>query len=393
MDARHFPQAVLVQLALGLIALVCLSSSGTSADALNASNANVRESLSFDPDDEYLFLAVRVADKDYLFAVDTGAINFFDASLQTHLGPRLESRSMITANGQKEMELYRAPEAHVGSLKLAPAGTVGCTDFAPLRESSGCNIRGLIGIDFLKDWIAVMDFDRGRIDFLDPSTTTDKSWGEGIPFVRDSYGLIWVQVTVGEKHTARFLIDTGWRRTGTLDKATSSALEASGEFRTTGTTEIVDGSGRRSTPIGRLSQLSVGAFRSTNLQFSTGMHNILGLNYLRRYRVTIDYSRQRLHLAEGKRFADPDRGSMSGLLFLFQSDRIVIKWVDEKGPAYAAGVRAKDIVREISGRPVSSMTSSEIRRILRSSQGAPVRMSLERAGKPVEVEVTPIQYD
>ena len=150
----------------------------------------------------------------------------------------------------------------------------------------------------------------------------------------------------------------------------------------TGTTEIVDSSGRRSAPIGRLSQLSVGPFRSANLQFSTGMHNILGLNYLRRYRVTIDYSRQRLHLAEGRRFAGPDRGSMSGLLFLFQSDRVVIKWVDEKGPAYAAGVRAKDIVREISGRPVSKMTSSEIRRILRSPQGAPVPMSLERAGKP-----------
>ena len=189
----------------------------------------------------------------------------------------------------------------------------------------------------------MLNFDQGRIDFLNPAAPADKSWGERIPLVRDSYGLLWVSVSIGENQPVPFLIDMGWRRTGTLDNATASALLAAGAFRTTGTTQIVDQSGRRSVPIGRLSQLSVGTFRNSGLQFSVGRYNALGLNYLRRYRVTIDYPGQCLFLAGGRRLTDPDRGSMSGLLFLYQSDRVVVSFADEKGPAYAAGVRANDI--------------------------------------------------
>ena len=66
-----WPRTVLVQLTLGLIAVTHWPSPAAPADAVALSDAAVRESLPFDPEDEFVFLPVRVGGKNYPFVLDT----------------------------------------------------------------------------------------------------------------------------------------------------------------------------------------------------------------------------------------------------------------------------------------------------------------------------------
>ena len=143
---------------------------------------------------------------------------------------------------------------------------------------------------------------------------------------------------------------------------------------------------------GRLKALSIGSHQHQNLQFSEGRSNTLGLDYLRRYRVTLDLAGENIYLAQGKRFAEPDRGPTIGWRLLFKSGRVTIDEVDEKGPAFAAGVRAGDALLEVFGKSVSSLSASKIASSLIPAEGRPVAVTVERHGKRLAVNLMPKPY-
>ena len=275
-----------------------------------------------------------------------------DVSLQRYLGVRVDTVQVSTLGpGDVGLDLFVAPDARVGSLTLK--SPVGCHDFTPFREASGCDIRGLLGMDFLKDWIVAFDFDDARLDFLAPGTARDPAWGECIPFVYGDAGAMCVMVKVGVDIRALFLIDTAHRRMGNLKELLFSRLVALHEIRLTGDTIALTLSGEISSREGRLSQLSLGSFQHQNLRFASGKRNVLGLQYFRSFRLTIDFPNGRLFLAKGRQFAGRDPGPMCGITVLFRAGQIEIKSTDEKGPAYAAGLRPKDVIIELCGKPVS----------------------------------------
>jgi hypothetical protein len=355
--------------------------------------AAVRESFRFDPDDRLVLIPVRVGSKDYQFMLDTGTTgSVFDVSLRSHLGPCVDSVRARSAKGDDvELELYSPPDARVGSLPLAKE-PVACHDFTPFREASGCNVRGIVGMDFLKDWIITIDFDRGRFDILPPGTQRDPKWGERMRFEYGTEGEMLVLATVGGNTLVAFTVDTGNAGTGNLEGAFITRLVGAHEARVTGDEKAVTVSGIRSAGAARLSHFSLGSFRHENLRFMGGKQNVLGLNYLSRYRVTIDFPNQRLYLAKGKRFADHDRGSTSGLFCFFRAGGLEIESADEKGPAHAAGLRAKDVIVKVCGKPISEWKPSEIYRRL-AVEGKAVQVTVQRGGKQMEMSFTPKEYD
>jgi C-terminal processing protease CtpA/Prc len=83
---------------------------------------------------------------------------------------------------------------------------------------------------------------------------------------------------------------------------------------------------------------------------------------------------------------------MCGVFFLFQQDKIVVDSVDEKSPAYLAGVRTKDVLVRICGKQPSELKPSAIRRLL-STEGKTVTMTLRRGNREFEVKFTLKEYD
>ncbi|PTM58969.1 RIP metalloprotease RseP [Desmospora activa] len=74
-------------------------------------------------------------------------------------------------------------------------------------------------------------------------------------------------------------------------------------------------------------------------------------------------------------------------MFIGLETRVSINGVVENSPAEGAGIKSGDIVREIEGKPVTSIT--DIRIPLVESQGEPVDMVLERANQTYETRIRP----
>jgi hypothetical protein len=391
---RHQTQIACTVCLLLAWTLLLVPTNAAESDA-TAVKAGVRESFRFDPDDAVVLVPVHVADRDCQFVVDTGtSVNIFDVLLWPHLGPPVGTAQALTPNGNNiGLEMFSPPVARVGSLALNHFFSfVGCHDLTSFREASGLDIRGFLGMDFLKDWIVTIDFDEGRLDFLNPGTTRDPEWGEYIPFMYGSRGSMYILPTVGEDFRAPFCVDTGNLGEGGLEETLFSRLVGLHEVRVSGDVPCLTASGESLSRVGRLSQLSLASFQHQNLRLTSGNQNTVGLGYLRRYRVTIDFPNQRLYLKKGTEYANREPGPMCGITVRFKAGRIDVRSVDEKSPAHAADVRTNDAIVELCGKPVSEWKPSEIRRMLRV-EGKTVEMTVERDGKRIPIEFTLKEYE
>lgn len=358
-----------------------------------ASKPKARQSFKFDPDDRVVLVPVRIGTKEYQFVLDTGCTGcVFDTSLRPYLGQRIDTIGIHDAAGHDlSLDLYAAPIAQVGSLPMRKQ-PVACYDCTGVREALGRDVYGILGMWFLKDWIITIDFDEGRIDFLQPGMAKQPAWGESVPCSLDADGSLHIYAKVGKDVETSFIVDTGHAGTGDIEKAFLTRLVNLHEARITGNSRQMTAFGLSSSLVTRLSSLSIGSFQHDNLRFSGGHDNLLGLGYLSRYRLTIDFPNERLYLAKGRQFADRDSGNTCGLFPLFKARGIEVESVDEKGPAYAAGVRTNDILVELCGKPVSALKQSEIYQVLRE-EGKPLKLVVERDGRRIEMSFTPYEYE
>lgn len=309
-----------------------------SEPSARAAKTAVRESFKFDPDEKLVIVPVRVGSRDYRFVLDTGStVTVVDNSLRQFLGPRIGSDQMSVASGREiEAGFWSLLAARVGTLRFTQDRCC-CLDLTPAREASGCDIRGVLGMDFLKRWIIRIDFDEGRLEFLNPGTPSVPERGEYIPITFDENNIACVSAVVGNDATIPFRVDTGAAITGSLDGAILRRVIHYHEFQLTGDEKHAEMGGGFSSQVGRLLWFSIGSFRHHNLRFSSGASNVIGLGYLSRYRVTIDFPGARLYLAKGKQFADPDYGCTCGLFRVFKTSGVEVMSVDSRGPAFVAG--------------------------------------------------------
>jgi hypothetical protein len=182
------------------------------------SRTGVRASFSFAPDERLLLVPVRLDGKDYQFIVDTGmTYSLFDSSLKDHLGQRVGDTLIHTNYSDVKADLYPPPNATVGSLRLTDDPVI-CHDLGFLREVTGYDVYGIIGLDFLDGWIIFIDFDDGRLDILSPGTTPDRAWGEKVHFSHKSFDCRYIPVSLGKNSLhSFFMLDTGCDGTGSLE--------------------------------------------------------------------------------------------------------------------------------------------------------------------------------
>jgi predicted metalloprotease with PDZ domain len=132
-----------------------------------------------------------------------------------------------------------------------------------------------------------------------------------------------------------------------------------------------------------LSDLVVGSFLHHNLRFSSGDENVLGLGYLRRYRMVIDFPQRKIYLAKGKQFADLDREDLSGLHLLWKRGNVEVASVDDASPAALAGIRPGDVILEIQAKPAAELGLARIRLLLRLGHNEPITTVVERGGRKI----------
>jgi len=268
-------------------------------------------------------------------------------------------------------------------------------DYLLLRNYLGTPIHGILGTDFLQNLVVTIDYENHKLIFQTPESFKPPRKATNIPIViHDNKPYIILPVTLldGTKFDAKLLIDTGASHALLLELFSEPKIQIKDNFINT-----VLGRGLAGTIegwIGRVNNLEIGnmAFKNVLTFFTdtssynknyvlAGRNGTVGGDLLGRYKLTIDYTHQRVYFEHNTSYKLPFEYNMAGFDVISAGtlfDKIEIVNVIEKSPAYNAGIRVGDIIIQINGRSGKDLTVNEFNNVLRSRPGKIVRIVLLR---------------
>lgn len=230
------------------------------------------------------------------FMVDTGASGTgFDKSLEPKLGKRLGTGTAWHFGDKQEGGAYAAPRLYLAGIPLMMTGAnVFTYDLRPFSSTAGRPILGVLGMDVLAHYCIQLDFQAGKLRFLDDEHPGKNDWGRPFPLTDIGDGRFSVRENLAGTKDSGSVIDSGCNYDGWLSQplfqqwTNQAKLPVGGEVRfpmgvlggETYRDIILRGFGAES--------LSVG---DSHIVF-----NGIGLRFLARHLVTFDFPKRTMYL-------------------------------------------------------------------------------------------------
>jgi hypothetical protein len=218
--------------------------------------------------------------EDYPFGVDTGAtLTVLDKSWERKLQPT-KSKPLVGARWPIS-GVFEAPPLFLSGVQLRTGKIVATEDLAAHFRSRPMD--GILGMDCLGHYCLQFDFVENKLRFLEPSTLNGQNLGQAFP-IKPLRGCFFVNDNLMGVKGFDSLIDTGCNFDGVLTQPL---------FRqwTSGATPPP---GQASYPNGVF-----GGNTYTNLYLAgDGERNLIGLHFLSRNLVTLDFPRRTLYLQQ-----------------------------------------------------------------------------------------------
>jgi predicted aspartyl protease len=242
----------------------------------------------------------------YSFVLDTGATaTVVSNELADALAlPRGETQDGRGAAGKMTLVKSQLQSLTVGKETIESL-PVSATDLSFLGRAMGEQVDGALGHSFLKHFAMTLDYATNALTLRRAGTGRALAEHEiAFRWANAEDPLVVLPVFVNEKGPYDFALDTGASRT-------VISLEIAAEFglATEKTSQMTAGGGNGTVSRVRLSSLAVGAARQENLaaaasdflaqlsvELGTKLQGIVGYDFLRHYRVTLDYPRGVLSL-------------------------------------------------------------------------------------------------
>jgi hypothetical protein len=302
-------------------------------------------------DGDLLLVPVQVGGKCYSFWLDTGTtVTIYDSSLCHLLGKPIRREELRTPQGKVETEIFNSPQAKLGPFSLCSGEEVACFDLKQVREYSGCDVWGIVGMDFLSQHIFRLDPDRGELVFLG---TSGPNAGELLRVsVMDSVPYVEASLQ-GLDAPEQFRVDTGMQGEGTVRQTVYYSLAKNGAINGIEDTAVFTLSGIQEHRNGHLKSITVGRHRHANLIFNDGGIGILGLDYWLRYVVTFDFPENKLYLKPSRHYDEPSVHGLSGLSLVRRNGKVVVDDVQKGRAADKAGIKPQDVIETIAGADAS----------------------------------------
>lgn len=246
-----------------------------------------------------LFVTLRLeSGKEAAFIVDTGTTGtLLDKSLEPTLGTPRGQTTMNAWGKKKVLNVYAAPKLYLGNVQLLTGSNVVSWDFGEAGSGAGPKPLGLLGFDCLKHYCIQLDFGEGKMRFLNSGLLQTAIPGKGFPITvsRGGRPFIYGANLAGVPSTNALtdpgflarrdglpgtyaLIDTGFPADGRIGKG---AIKGHDSGRLILTASVWEG--------GNYTNLIVGIEEQANL---------LGLRFLARHLVTLDFPNQTLYLKQ-----------------------------------------------------------------------------------------------
>ena len=365
-----------------------------------------------------IILPVSIGGKTYKFMVATGfASTVFDQSLENLLGKPKEEISTLDDNGdEKIIKIYYAPNATVGKMNLSKGGCVRTADLSGLRDLTGINIRGVLGMAFLRKYVMQVNYDTGEVTFMKPDYQEHKEWGIISKMLKPPRGTRGIPIIAGRlynKISVPFEIDTSIPLTGVVSSTVFKTLVNEKDVKKHVRQTFINAKGNKSTDTyGRFEDLEISKQKHKGLVLKQGnfMGNggALGIGFLSRHIVTFDFPGLKLYLKKGKAFDTTDKIDMSGMKLLYaenpnpvkkgrvmlvsevevgnpvSSDEPKNKNPQGESPAEGAGIKPGDYLFKLNGVKLSKKSLSQVRDFLKSKPDTKVKVVFVRRVKKAD---------
>lgn len=275
-----------------------------------------------------------------------------------------------------------------------------------LASRLGQDFDGIIGHDFIKNFVVEIDYQARQMKLHQRKTFSYTGAGESIPLKINYAGhpIIDAQVKPleGEVIKGKFVVDIGSGlalalhsptvRSHKLPGPNSKSIKALGAAGAGGSVtgvlgrvaELKVGSFTIQNPITLFAEDSAGAFASSEL-----VGNI-GAQVMNRFKVFLDYERERIILEPNSMFGKPYDRAFSGIsLEAHGSDYRTyrITGVMADSPASEARLQKDDVIVEVDGRPASGFTLSKLNGLFELA--VPYELTLKRGDQIMKVKITP----
>jgi predicted aspartyl protease len=257
-----------------------------------------------------ILLPVQVNDRGpFDFILDTGAgTSLLSSDLATQLEVKIiGSKDGMSAGGKVSVSLAKVDSLTVGETKLNDVD-VGTVDLGPIGKAIGARIDGDLGYNFLKHFRVTIDYRSFELRLEDPNRIKNVTRGAqtSIPIrlASPAKPLILVSAHANGRGPFQFAIDTGTSTTAiTADLAKQLGLKTSpvGAGTTGGAPVDFFAGSLQSFQLGgaRIDNMAVVVadfFEMLSAAVGAKLDGIVGYNFLRNYKVVIDYPGETLTL-------------------------------------------------------------------------------------------------
>jgi PDZ domain/Aspartyl protease len=343
------------------------------------------------------------------FVVDTGARDgIIDLDRARELGLNLQGRVKVGGSGAQTLAgaMVRDATWSLIGLETFTQPLSLAIPLGNLAARFGNDFDGIIGGEFLKQFVVEVDYQARQLKLHDQSQFKYAGHGESIPMQLDRHGhpTLEAEITPIDSKPIRgkFVLDLGsgaglalyspFVAGNRLLEGTTNTIRAIG----------VGGAGGQSNGrIGRIAELKIGNFKIPNPTTlfsedksgafaSPELAGNIGQRIAGKFRLFLDYARQRIILESTKSFPEPFDNAVSGLALRaedkdFKTFRITD--VLENSPAAEAGLLKDDVILDVDGKPHTELTITRINELF--ERPTKYQVTIRRGEQTLKVTLVP----
>lgn len=264
----------------------------------------------------WLFVNLRLESGEELpFFVDTGTtITCFDKSLEPRLGKRVGTGQLQHYGDKIRVGIYPAPKLSLGGVVLMTGSNVITVDFTKASSDAGRSVMGVLGQDCLQHYCIQLDFQAGKMRFLGHGQIDAAELVRSFPLTGSGKkGDIRPRIDFGNflgPKSMSLIVDTGNAHDGDFETAPFRRAVKKHTLRVEA--DAVEG---RQPDRAWLPNCVWNGQDYTDLLIGSGVNSI-GLRFLARHLVTLDFPNRTMYLKEITGAPLPDDNMVSAAQFL-----------------------------------------------------------------------------
>ncbi|WP_163341035.1 PDZ domain-containing protein [Desulfopila sp. IMCC35008] len=211
----------------------------------------------------------------------------------------------------------------------------------------------------------------------DISNLINQNEFSAVEIVENENELPVVEMSIGKKKIP-FLINTLDVLSGRLTKATIDNLIDTGDISDVYFGVNVNNNKFSGQRLVRVKELKIGGLIYRDLLMGESDENSIGLGFLKRNEVAIDFPGRKVFLKKGKKYNSPDNIDKSGVYLIKNNENLLIACLDDRGPAARVGILRNDVIISINGNSVTGKDLWQVRSMLEGKIGEKIDLTLLR---------------